>query len=675
MKRRRITSVITASLLGLSVLPLLLLSAAAGRLLVTGMDQGNRATVSSLATSLALAAQRAMDPAGRALGSLGTYQMNEADPVHIHRFMDAVRSSRPEIKALALLDTEGRVLELSPGDRSRLGDDLSGQPGFAQAKERAGIAYSPPFVSSINREVTVACFESYGDRIGMLLLDLSSLSTQADLVRISKSDETAVIDASGRFIAHTKLENVLERRYAVQPSAPERIDRIDIDGSMRFVVAKPIPGIGWKVVYYRDARDFLVLEGGLLASLALTAALGVAAALLLTVLIRRMINQPFALIMVQLDALAAGRYGSRVEGDFPAELDAVVRELNSMADRVEARDRDLQKSEERYRAMFFGVDVPSLLIAADDGTIRDLNRAATLYYGWNREEMLRMRIWDVNTAPEKELRAELVRIVEDGSKHFAFRHRRKDGSIRDVETFAARLEIDGADFVYSLVFDVTERMRAQERVKRELEENTVLLKEIHHRVKNNLQIVSSLFYLQAETIRNEALRALLRTSEDRIYAMSLVHEIVYNSPRLSTVDMGAYTEQLLSWLAASHRVEGLVTETRVEEILLPLDRALSLGLLLNELVTNALVHGVPASPEKRLYLRIFHLPEEEGATLVRFEVEDRGGGLPPGLDIESLTTLGLPLAKNLASQLGGSLEFLAASEGSGLLARFTFPLH
>jgi two-component sensor histidine kinase len=194
--------------------------------------------------------------------------------------------------------------------------------------------------------------------------------------------------------------------------------------------------------------------------------------------------------------------------------------------------------------------------------------------------------------------------------------------------------------------------RLYEQVKVSLNEKEVLLKEIHHRVKNNLQVISSLLSLQGDYAGDEASAKLFGESQDRIRAMALVHEKLYQSKDLARVDFAEYVRSLTQYLLQSHRADtsSIALEIDAEVIQLSLDAAIPCGLIVNELVSNALKHAFPAGTtgEVRVTLR------SEGDT-VKLSVRDNGVGLPDDLDLGYTETLGLQLVNSLVRQLDGTM--------------------
>jgi len=193
-------------------------------------------------------------------------------------------------------------------------------------------------------------------------------------------------------------------------------------------------------------------------------------------------------------------------------------------------------------------------------------------------------------------------------------------------------------------------------LKASLKEKEVLLKEIHHRVKNNLQIISSLLSLQAEEIRDPAALEKFRDSQARIQSMALVHEKLYQSKDLGKIDMGAYIASLAQTLV--HAQGGGQQNARIrlqveaEEQYVTLDTAIPCGLILNELLSNALKHAFPGGRAGRIAIR-FRKAAEDRFTLT---VEDDGEGLPEQFDLQQSPSLGLRIVHALTDQLDGQLR-------------------
>jgi two-component sensor histidine kinase len=217
-----------------------------------------------------------------------------------------------------------------------------------------------------------------------------------------------------------------------------------------------------------------------------------------------------------------------------------------------------------------------------------------------------------------------------------------------------RIAIGTRECLLSAARDVTERKRAEEKIRASLREKEVLLKEVHHRVKNNLQIISSLLYLQAKRTEHPGAVSALRESRARIKSMALIHERLYASPDLASVDMGNYTRSLVSDLRHSHMAEdGLVRLTlNIDDIPLGITEAIPCGLIINELVSNALKHAFPKGRQGEILIQLFRTD----ANQVTLTVSDNGIGFPEQMDFRKSPSLGLTLINSLVEQLGGTIE-------------------
>lgn len=191
-------------------------------------------------------------------------------------------------------------------------------------------------------------------------------------------------------------------------------------------------------------------------------------------------------------------------------------------------------------------------------------------------------------------------------------------------------------------------------VSHDLSEKEVLLREVYHRVKNNLQVVQSLLKMGARTVGSGDARKAIETAVQRVYVMAMVHEHLYQMPDLASLPLSAYLRDIVEGAIASNseQPELIALSIEVDEVPVPLDYAIPLGLLANELVSNCLKHGIPHGKRGKISVSARAVP---GA--VRFVVHDDGAGLPEGFDARKTTSMGLKLAASLTHQLGGRLDF------------------
>jgi PAS domain S-box-containing protein len=224
------------------------------------------------------------------------------------------------------------------------------------------------------------------------------------------------------------------------------------------------------------------------------------------------------------------------------------------------------------------------------------------------------------------------------------------------------------------IVDVTDLKQAEAQFEASLREKDVLLKEIHHRVKNNLTIISSLLELQVDAIQDERIRTIFRKSQARIYAMAYIHEHLYRSQNLAWIDMGQYIRSLGEYLRQSYSSNGIALTTEVANVGLDVDTAVPCGLIINELVSNALKHAFPpgrngASYSDEIRIKLCSSNKDEVQLLVR----DNGVGFPPDFDRQNGSSLGLELVERLTHQLRGSLERHSAPDGTSFKITFAKP--
>jgi len=214
--------------------------------------------------------------------------------------------------------------------------------------------------------------------------------------------------------------------------------------------------------------------------------------------------------------------------------------------------------------------------------------------------------------------------------------------------------------------DMTDRKNVEDKMQSSLHEKEVLLKEIHHRVKNNLQIISSLLNLQSSAIDNPSTRELVRESQNRVRSMALIHEKLYQSESLARIDFGEYLRTLTRDLFRSYSAGGVTLKLQAEDIFLDVDTAIPCGLIITELVSNALKYAFPDSRGGELLITFARIARDKYA----LSVTDNGIGLPKDIDVRNAKTLGLQLVTMLINQLRGTLDVVTEG-GTTFMITFT----
>ena len=218
--------------------------------------------------------------------------------------------------------------------------------------------------------------------------------------------------------------------------------------------------------------------------------------------------------------------------------------------------------------------------------------------------------------------------------------------------------------------DITPNKELEEKLKSSLNEKEILLKEIHHRVKNNLQIIISLLNLQSGYLRDEETLRAVKEGENRVRAMALVHEKFYQAEGISEIDFAEYVEKLCQYIFHSFPEAARHIKLSVESdnVAFDLDTAMPCGLLINEIVSNSLKYAFPSGQEGEISIRLKTTAENK----ICITVQDNGKGIPEEYDLKNPTTLGLQLIDALTSQLNGEVE-MHRNGGTVFNITFTYP--
>lgn len=230
----------------------------------------------------------------------------------------------------------------------------------------------------------------------------------------------------------------------------------------------------------------------------------------------------------------------------------------------------------------------------------------------------------------------------------------KDGTVYLAEICIGFIKERGKDMGVQVVArDMTERKRTEEKIKTSIKEREVMLREIHHRVKNNMQIISSLLRLQSRQIKNKKILDIFNVGQNRIRSMALIHESLYQSSDLAKINFSDYIDRLTNHLLSIYRVgmERIRMNADVRDVYLDINRAIPCGLIINELVSNSLKHGFPDGKKGKIGV-IMNTDKRGKCTLV---IKDTGVGFPKDLDFHKTETLGMQLVTDLVSQLEGRI--------------------
>ena len=329
-----------------------------------------------------------------------------------------------------------------------------------------------------------------------------------------------------------------------------------------------------------------------------------------------------------------------------------------------ARERQLNQEALRQQLTAIEASTDGIFIINPEGKLRYVNPAYHRILGHNTVASPLGSDWQL-AYPEATVATIETHLDVGGRWSGEVVTHRLDGSTLVAEL---SLTVTRDREIVGVCRDISERKQAEETLKASLEEKELLLKEVHHRVKNNLQVISSLFNLSAQAIEDPGALAVLCESQNRIASMALIHSKLYQSENLSNIDFAEYIRDLIYHLLASYNAdpERIQTELHVESIALNLDAAIPCGLLFNELISNALKHAFPDRRLGRLEISFANVAGGD----ISLCVADNGIGLPAGFDASQCTTLGVSLIVALTQQLKGTLKMY---NNPGAKFEVTFP--
>lgn len=313
---------------------------------------------------------------------------------------------------------------------------------------------------------------------------------------------------------------------------------------------------------------------------------------------------------------------------------------------------------ERFRALLDETNDAIFLSELPSGKFADFNSSACEQLGYSPQEMSEMSINDI-IAPGK--LEGMKGIIDDLIAGKQLKNRltvetflmRQDNSQINVEINISLVHFSDDAYMVMVARDITERKEFENALKSSLKEKEVLIREIHHRVKNNMQIISSLLNLQKQYVNDEEAVNVLLESQNRVKSMAMIHEKLYKTNNFSEINFGDYIKSLVDDLFRSYGADPVQIKKKMifDEIMLGLETAIPCGLIISELVTNTLKYAFPNHMEGEFRIEMYEI---EG--LYHLIISDNGVGMPPDINFDKTETLGLILVNTLVNQLEGTVE-------------------
>ncbi|MBL0210983.1 MAG: PAS domain S-box protein [Holophagaceae bacterium] len=370
-----------------------------------------------------------------------------------------------------------------------------------------------------------------------------------------------------------------------------------------------------------------------------------------------------------------GRAFQREDTERADEIGVLARHLYRSLDSIDEEKRAKIESETRFRRLVQVAPIP-LAYLSKSGVIEHFNDRFATLFGYTHEDIPTIEAWWRHAYPDEAYRqwviatwsAAVQAASESGQdiQPSEYRVARKNGEVRIMEISGVLL----GDDVLATFIDLTARKQAEEALRASLREKESLLKEVHHRVKNNLQVITSLLRLEAGRSTQPDTKSVLKDMQNRIRSMALLHESLYRAENLEQVNLPDYITQVTTHLYRSMAVERGKIQLHLDlaPMSIALEQAVPCGLLVNELVSNCLKHGFPDGRSGEIRIE---LQAGSGGPQVRLRVSDTGVGLPPDFEEKRACSLGMQLVADLARQLKGQLE-IGGGPGVGAVFEVAF---
>ena len=355
-----------------------------------------------------------------------------------------------------------------------------------------------------------------------------------------------------------------------------------------------------------------------------------------------------------VEMLKKGATDYVLKSNLPKLGHAVKRALKEYNEQLELKKAQnaLMESENKYRTLFEKNKNP-IIVFDENGNFKDSNDATLEFMEIKKTELLTKNLSDFIFNHKD------VKTIED--EEFWFKGYilevkfNINGKCKILDLTITPIKLDHKNIIFGVGNDITERKKAEEGILRSLKEKELLLREIHHRVKNNLQIISTLLTLQSSQSKKNNINDLYRESQNRIQSIALIHENLYHSDDLAHINFKAYVKGLITDLFDSYGVnpKKIRMNLNIEDITLGIETAIPCGLIINELVSNSLKHGFRYVETGMVSVDIKKISKTE----FKLKVIDTGSPFPDDTNVFSNDSLGLELIRNLVEQLDANLSF------------------
>ena len=512
---------------------------------------------------------------------------------------------------------------------------------------------------------------------------VSLVAERLNFFEYGKSGFAFIADGDGRIIAGSKaaaglMEGAaagkslsaaeIKSMMATSPFGQTVFETLLSDQRF-FVAANPLTTVDWSVLIFFPVEEMDAALQMLRQTLIVLGLICMLVVSLVSLFVSRGLVVPLRRLVRVTDAAARGDYGQRVNVESRDEVGILAGSFNTMVDEI-GRTRDQLIASRDYINNILWVMNESLMVLDDELKIRLVNPATCHLLGLDESQLLGTNYSDVVVLGDALDQSDTVDILERVLMDGELYYRSKDRDLVQVLVSASILPPSTGEpggYVV-LAQDITTLKETEGRLRESLEEKDVLLKEIHHRVKNNLQVVISLLSLQKNQERETEVMDALDQTQSRIRAMAIVHEILYQSSSFARINLREYLQNLVRNIAFSNRAvsDRIFLEMQMEDCLISVDQAIPCGLVMNEVLTNAFKYAFPDNRPGTITIGLHNVDGGQ----IDLLISDDGVGMPEDMDWKTTNSLGLHLVSMISElQLRAEAD-LRSDNGTRFSMRF-----
>jgi len=585
-------------------------------------------------------------------------------PEHLQEYLEEGLKDFPFMDRIEVLGPDGRIIALAPADPGSIGISREGEKVFESVRNAGGGYWSDSYISSQGNMPAVTYGINFGSNIVLVGLNLRWMRdfTSNALTIPDDKFEIRLTDGNGILLYHSDMVHVLRRERQADflriRGYGDSTQSFQVrEGSTSWLVAtKTLHGPNWHVlVMYPQDAFYASLRQVLLGMFGLSILIAIIGVLFWRMRLSRVLTA-FESISKEAGRISQGDYGELQNfGEGFVEFVEVGKSLDRMVGAIGEREGTLRDRERGFMEILASIELVAVTVDRD-GAIRYANPYALKILGYGLDELVGRRFKSLLCEPAQQCPFENVLLGIQTSTLVRSSVLVKHATSRVIDWSIVR-NLDSSGRISGATgigHDTTDMIQARDRIEKSLGEKDILLREVHHRVKNNLQVVVSLLSLQqTETADPQVLVALLEAGS-RIHSIALVHELLYSSDDFGGLDFRTYTESLASNLLAGHANPPIRYRFNFEGFKLSLVEAVPCGLIMNEAVTNCAKHAFPPGWQGSPCIEFSGGLQEDGSAII--EIRDNGIGLGTVAGSPTRKHLGLTIMQVLTDQIDGTLR-------------------